>query len=121
MNHTFRFATSKFSDEQNLALWLCAQLREAAEEAEIAEPVADGESRAVWLDFAGDRYRIAVSRDTAAQGTAWRIDIEHQQPAFVRLGEGHARHRVRFDALVAGVRTIILQDTATHLIAESDD
>jgi hypothetical protein len=121
MLHTFRFDASRFADELALATHVHAHLRDTIEEAEIAEPVREDGATVVWLDVGGDRYRLVASRDMGAQPALWCITIERPEPAFVRRGAGHARHRERFDALVAAVRTMILADAATHLVAESDD
>lgn len=121
MHHTFRFAASRFKDDETLAVHLHARLSGVIEEAEFADPVREDGAIVVWLDVGGDRYRVAMSRDTAAQQAGWHIAIERPEPAFVRRGAGHARHRERFDGLVAATRTIILEDPTSHLIAESDD
>jgi hypothetical protein len=118
MHHTFRFNAPRFGDAQAFATHLCAGLGDAIEEADVAPPVTEDGATVVWLDIGGDRYRLAVTRDMAAQ---WCTAIEHPEPAFVRRGAGYARHRERFDALVAAVRTLVLQDPTAHLVAESDD
>src|SRR5262245_26287141 len=121
MHHTFRFDASRFGDHQALALHLSTHLRDVVEEADIAEPAAEDGATVIWLDIGGDVYRLGMSRDMGAQPGAWSITIEHPEPTFVRRGAGHARHRERFDTLVAAVRTVVLQDPTTHLVAESDD
>src|SRR5215510_17044 len=110
MHHTFRFAASRFSDGQTLAVHLRAHLLDAIEDAEFVDPVEEAGATVIWLDVGGDPQRIAVARDMGAQPAGWRVMVEHPEPAFVRRGAGYARQRERFDALVAAVRTILLQD-----------
>jgi hypothetical protein len=121
MHHTFRFAASRFAEPETLAIHLHERLAHAVAEADVAHPVVEDDASVVWLDIGGDRYRVAVTRDMAAQEPLWSVGIEHAEPAFVRRGAGHAHHSARFEALVSAVRGMILEDPTARLVAESDD
>jgi hypothetical protein len=120
MRHSFRITTSRFSAERDLARWLHESLSAAIEEAEVATPVQDESAWTIWLDYGGDRHRVAVARDGAIEAATWCIKLTHQEP-FVRAARRHARSHARFDGLVATIRTILLTPFDIGLIAESDD
>mgnify|MGYP001183194561 CR=1 FL=1 len=119
MQHAFHVVASRFAADHDLAQWLFAALDAVLEEAEVTRPVQDGEGETIWIDFGGDRYRVAATRDAPAQQPTWRVLVAHAEPTFVR--SRNKRHQARLDALVGTIRTILLTPPDISLIAEHDD